>query len=189
VQVINEINATTKRFTVLDIAPDVTGAVVERPVRDNQPVKKGDLLMQIDPSYYQIAVEPAQAAVAARNPELRMRRDDAQRRANMDNLVVSKENCDNATLSATSAEAQYQQAQAEPDAAKLNLAHAGGVAGGRVCDQSKCVPRRLCDCGRQRSWRSSIATRSGYMGIWVFRGNQAAARQDWRQGRDAPEEW
>jgi RND family efflux transporter MFP subunit len=110
------------RAEVVEIAPDVSGAVVELPVRDNQSVKKGDLLMQIDPSHYQIAVEQAQATVAARKAELQMRRDDAQRRADMDSLVVSKENRDNATLSASTAEAQYQQAQAELDAAKLNLA-------------------------------------------------------------------
>jgi RND family efflux transporter MFP subunit len=110
------------RAEVVDIAPDVSGAVVELPERDNQSVKKGDLLMQIDPSHYQIAVEQAQATVAARKAELQMRRDDAQRRADMDSLVVSKENRDNATLSASTAEAQYQQAQAELDAAKLNLA-------------------------------------------------------------------
>jgi RND family efflux transporter MFP subunit len=84
-------------------------------------VHKGDLLMQIDPSHYQIAVEQAQAAVAARKAELQMRRDDAQRRADMDSLVVSKENRENATHTASAAEAQYQQALAALDAAKLNL--------------------------------------------------------------------
>ncbi|QYD67628.1 HlyD family secretion protein [Paraburkholderia edwinii] len=109
------------RAEVINIAPDVSGAVVELPVRDNQFVKKGDLLMQIDPSHYQIAVEQAQAAVAARKAELQMRRDDAKRRADMDSLVVSKESRENATHTANSAEAQYQQAIAALDAAKLNL--------------------------------------------------------------------
>ena len=109
------------RAEVVNIAPDVSGAVVELPVRDNQFVHKGDLLMQIDPSHYQIAVEQAQAAVSARKAELQMRRDDAQRRADMDSLVVSKENRENATHTASAAEAQYQQALAALDAAKLNL--------------------------------------------------------------------
>ncbi|WP_343657487.1 HlyD family secretion protein [Paraburkholderia caribensis] len=109
------------RAEVVNIAPDVSGAVVELPVRDNQFVHKGDLLMQIDPSHYLIAVEQAQAAVAARKAELQMRRDDAQRRADMDSLVVSKENRENATHTASAAEAQYQQALAALDAAKLNL--------------------------------------------------------------------
>jgi RND family efflux transporter MFP subunit len=109
------------RAEVVNIAPDVSGAVVELRVRDNQFVHKGDLLMQIDPSHYQIAVEQAQAAVAARKAELQMRRDDAQRRADMDSLVVSKESRENATHTASAAEAQYQQALAALDAAKLNL--------------------------------------------------------------------
>ena len=79
------------RADVINMAPDVSGAVVTMPVHDNQFVKKGDLLMEIDPSHYQIAVEQAQAHVAARKAELQMRRDDAQRRADMDSQVVSKE--------------------------------------------------------------------------------------------------
>jgi RND family efflux transporter MFP subunit len=116
------------RADVINIAPDVSGAVVELPVHDNQLVKKGDLLMQIDPSHYQIAVEQAQAAVAARKAELQMRRDDAQRRADMDSLVVSKESRENATHTASAAEAQYQQALAALDAAKLNLERTRVVA-------------------------------------------------------------
>jgi RND family efflux transporter MFP subunit len=109
------------RAEIVNIAPDVSGAVVELPVKDNQFVKKGDLLMQIDPSHYEIAVEEAQAAVAARKAELVMRRDDAQRRADMDALVVSKESRENATHTASAAEAGYQQALAALDAAKLNV--------------------------------------------------------------------
>jgi RND family efflux transporter MFP subunit len=109
------------RAEIVNVAPDVSGAVVDLPVKDNQLVKKGDLLMQIDPSHYQIAVEQAQAAVAARKAELTMKRDDAQRRADMDALVVSKESRENATHTASAAEAAYQQALAALDAAKLNL--------------------------------------------------------------------
>lgn len=110
------------RAEVVNIAPDVSGAVVELPVRDNQVVKKGDLLMQIDPSHYQIAVEQAQAAVAARKADLQMRLDDAKRRADMDSQVVSAENRENASHAASAAQAQYQEALAQLDAAKLNLA-------------------------------------------------------------------
>ncbi|MFD1556611.1 efflux RND transporter periplasmic adaptor subunit [Paraburkholderia silviterrae] len=109
------------RAEVVNIAPDVSGAVVELPVHDNQFVHKGDLLMQIDPSHYQIAVEQAQAAVAARKAELTMRQDDARRRADLDSQVVSQESRENASHTANSAQAQYEQAQAALDAAKLNL--------------------------------------------------------------------
>ncbi|WP_027793409.1 efflux RND transporter periplasmic adaptor subunit [Paraburkholderia acidipaludis] len=109
------------RADVVNIAPDVSGAVVELPVHDNEFVHKGDLLMQIDPSHYQIAVEQAQAAVAARRAELTMRQDDAKRRADVDSLVVSQESRENASHAANSAQAQYEEATAALDAAKLNL--------------------------------------------------------------------
>jgi RND family efflux transporter MFP subunit len=110
------------RADVINVAPDVSGAVVTMPVVDNQFVHKGDLLMEIDPSHYTIAVEQARATVAARNADLRMRRDDAARRADLDNEVVSKESRDNATQVASGAAANLQQAQAALDAAELNLA-------------------------------------------------------------------
>ncbi|MWA33744.1 efflux RND transporter periplasmic adaptor subunit [Burkholderia pseudomallei] len=116
------------RAEIVDVAPDVSGAVVELPVRDNQFVKQGDLVMQIDPSHFRIAVEQAQAAVAARRAELQMRRADAARRADLDALVVSKESRENSAQTASSAEAQYQQALAALDAAKLNLERTRVVA-------------------------------------------------------------
>jgi RND family efflux transporter MFP subunit len=109
------------RADVVNVAPDVSGAVVQMPVHDNQLVKKGDLLMEIDPSHYRIAVEQAEANVAARAAELRMRRADAARRADMDSQVVSKEQRENSMQTASTAAAQLQQAQAALDAAKLNL--------------------------------------------------------------------
>jgi RND family efflux transporter MFP subunit len=109
------------RAEIVNVAPDVSGAVVALPVADNQFVKKGDVLMQIDPSHYQVAVEQAEAAVAARKAELEMRRADAARRADLDAQVVSKESRENAAQTASSAEAQYRQALAALDAAKLNL--------------------------------------------------------------------
>ena len=110
------------RAEIVNVAPDVSGAVVDLPIADNGFVRKGQVLMRIDPSHYQVAVEQAEAAVAARRAEWQMRRADAQRRADMDSLVVSKESRENAAQSAATAEAQYRQALAALDAAKLNLA-------------------------------------------------------------------
>ncbi|WP_277962915.1 HlyD family secretion protein [Pseudomonas sp. RIT-To-2] len=109
------------RADIINVAPDVTGYVVAVPVRDNQLVKKGDVLLQIDPEHYQIAVKQAQALVASRKATWEMRKVNASRRADMDNLVVSKESREDAGNIASSAEADYQQALAALDAAQLNL--------------------------------------------------------------------
>src|SRR5262249_16114042 len=53
----------TVRVYAVTMAPEVAGRIVELPVADNQFVAKGELLMVIDPTNYQIAVELAQAAV------------------------------------------------------------------------------------------------------------------------------
>ncbi len=116
------------RADIINVAPDVTGYVVAVPVRDNQLVKKGDVLLQIDPEHYQIAVKQAQALVASRKATWEMRQVNAKRRADMDNLVVSKESREDAGNVASSAEADYQQALAALDAAQLNLARTKVVA-------------------------------------------------------------
>ena len=53
----------TVRVYVVTMAPEVAGQIVELPVKDNQFVHKGDLLMVIDPTNYKIAVSLAEAAV------------------------------------------------------------------------------------------------------------------------------
>jgi RND family efflux transporter MFP subunit len=109
------------RADVVNIAPDVAGQVVDLPVRDNQLVHKGDLLMQIDPAHYQLALQQAEASVAARKADLDMRRAQARRRADLDSLVVSRENREDAGSQVAGAEAQYQVAVAQRDSARLNL--------------------------------------------------------------------
>ena len=67
----------TVRAYVVTMAPEVAGRIVELPVVDNQFVRKGDLLMVIDPTDYRIAVSRAEAAVKqaeanAQNAEIRV---------------------------------------------------------------------------------------------------------------------
>jgi len=109
------------RADIINVAADVPGYVVDVPVKDNQLVKKGDVLMRIDPEHYEVAVRQAEALVASRKATWEMRKVNASRRADMDNLVISKENRDDASNIANSALADYQQAQAQLAAAQLDL--------------------------------------------------------------------
>src|ERR1700737_372940 len=51
----------TVRAYVVTMAPEVAGRIVELPVADNQFVHKGDLLFEIDPADFRIALDQAQA--------------------------------------------------------------------------------------------------------------------------------
>lgn len=54
----------TVRANYVGIAAEVGGRIVEIHVRDEQAVEKGDLLVRIDPSSYEIALARAQATLA-----------------------------------------------------------------------------------------------------------------------------
>ncbi|MBB3104097.1 HlyD family secretion protein [Azomonas macrocytogenes] len=110
------------RADVVNIAPDVSGLVVEMLVRDNQQVKKGDLLMRVDPDHYHLAVKQAEAEVAQQKSVMVMREDDARRRLDMDELVVSREARENSRHAVAEAQAAYRMALAKLDATRLNLA-------------------------------------------------------------------
>src|ERR1700727_2457334 len=47
------------RANYIEIAPEVSGRLVELPVKDNAFVKKGDLLFEIDPRPYEYALKQA----------------------------------------------------------------------------------------------------------------------------------
>jgi multidrug resistance efflux pump len=53
----------TVRAYVVTMAPEVAGHIVEMPVVDNKHVRKGDLLMVIDPTNYEIGVAQAEGVV------------------------------------------------------------------------------------------------------------------------------
>jgi len=55
-------NATVRAY-IVTIAPEVSGRIVELHVVDNKYVRKGDLLLVIDPTNYRIAVSQSEAAV------------------------------------------------------------------------------------------------------------------------------
>ncbi len=109
------------RADVVNIAPDVAGLVTDVVVRDNQYVRRGDVLFVIDKDHYEHALAQALALVAQRKALLEMKRGQASRRAALDDQVISRENREDTDLTAISAKAEYQAALAQLDQAKLNL--------------------------------------------------------------------
>jgi multidrug efflux system membrane fusion protein len=60
----------TVRANVVGIVPRVRGLIVKLHVQDNQAVKEGDLLFEIDPEDYELAIEKAKAALASLDQQI-----------------------------------------------------------------------------------------------------------------------
>src|SRR6266478_4005091 len=111
----------TVRSYVVTMAPEVAGRIVELPVADNQFVHKGDLLMRIDPTNYKIAVSLAEAAVRQAQANAQNVERQAQRRQRLTDLAETVEDRQTYESNAEVARAQYQQAVANLDQARVNL--------------------------------------------------------------------
>jgi len=110
------------RANVVNVAPDVSGAVVDIRVKDNQEVRIGDVLFTIDPARYQLALAEAEAALAGAKSLADQRQDELQRRERLTSVAISEEALTQARSAAQSAQAAYRQAEAALGTAKLNLA-------------------------------------------------------------------
>jgi len=111
----------TVRAYVVTMAPQVAGQIVQLPVADNQFVHKGDLLMVIDPTNYKIAVSLAEAAVQQAQVTAQNVEREAQRRQELTSLAVTVEEKQTFASNAVAAQAQYQQAVANLNQARVNL--------------------------------------------------------------------
>ena len=109
-----------RAYTVA-IAPEVSGRVVELPVKDNQFVRKGDVLMVIDPVDYALAVSMAQAQLSQARADLDNRRNQAERRRLLTTLSTSVEEKQGFAASAAVAEASFQHALSGLAKARVNL--------------------------------------------------------------------
>src|ERR1700749_883252 len=68
-------DAPYRQADLVHMAPDVSGRIVELDVRDNQAVRKGDVLFRIDPEPYRMRVDQARAAVRGLEAKLALTAD------------------------------------------------------------------------------------------------------------------
>jgi RND family efflux transporter MFP subunit len=108
------------RAEVVQVAPDVSGLVTRIAVKDNQRVKAGDLLFEIDHERYALALRQAQATAAAMRASLGQYRREANRSQKLAE-VVSREVVEEGLAKVQQGEATLAQAEAAVDVAKLNL--------------------------------------------------------------------
>jgi RND family efflux transporter MFP subunit len=106
------------------IAPRVSGPIINIPVRDNQEVKAGDLLFEIDPAHYKTALDAAKASVANAEANFRQKQQDLDRETDLfQRKVSSKQEFQNAQNAFASAEAQLNAARANLQQSELNLGY------------------------------------------------------------------
>jgi multidrug resistance efflux pump len=113
------------RVDVVTMAPEVAGRIVELPVKDNQFAHKGNLLMVIDPTDYKIAVSLNEAAVQQAQVNALNAEREAKRRQELTTLAVIVEEKQTYASSAVAVQAQYQQAVAKLEQARVNLQRFG----------------------------------------------------------------
>jgi RND family efflux transporter MFP subunit len=106
---------------VVTIAPDVAGFVNDLRVKENQVVRRGDILFVLDQERYKRDLAKADATVEARRAEMLMRQDEASRCAKLTTVAISVEAKENSQHMAASASAAYDQAVADRSTARLNL--------------------------------------------------------------------
>src|SRR5271154_1225038 len=81
----------TVRVQVANVAPQISGKIVELRVADNQFVHKGDVLYVIDPFDFEVAVRIGKATVDQRAADLKVKQAENTRRQHLSNLATTPE--------------------------------------------------------------------------------------------------
>lgn len=109
------------RAEQVDITPQVSGSILTLNVKDNQYVKAGTVLFQIDPTPWRIAVMNAEAKLAKAQSELSRAGHEAARRHGLSANVISAEDLDTANMALKTAQASFDAAKAERQHAQWQL--------------------------------------------------------------------
>jgi membrane fusion protein (multidrug efflux system) len=122
VRLTTELPGRTAVYQMAEIRPQVGGIILKRAYTEGTEVKSGDLLYQIDPATYEVAVARAKAAVAKAKAELEPARLKALRyRDLIRTKAVSQQDHDEVQAALALAEANVAAAQAELGAAQIDL--------------------------------------------------------------------
>ncbi|WP_039058261.1 HlyD family secretion protein [Enterobacter sp. Bisph1] len=116
------------RAEQVNITPQVSGSITQLHVNDNQFVKAGDVLFQIDETPYRIAVLNAEAQLARTQTELAKANNEANRRRHLAKNYISAEDLDTANISVKAAQASVAAAQAQLAQAQWQLTQTRVVA-------------------------------------------------------------
>lgn len=119
-----ELPGRTSAYLVAEIRPQVNGIIQKRSFREGSDVKAGQLLYQIDPAPFQVALDSARAALGkaqANLPSIRSRVE-RYRELLVDN-AVSRQDYDDAVAAVDQAKAEIEYWKTQVEAARINLGY------------------------------------------------------------------
>ena len=140
------------RANIVGIAPRVAGPIINIPVHDNQEVKAGELLFEIDPADYQTALASAKASVANLEANLLQKQQDLDRETDLfKRNVDSKQQFQNSqnAYAAGPGSTQRRPGKSATSQAQSQL-HEGVCTGRWLPNQCQHQSGRLCP-----RWRST----------------------------------
>jgi len=111
---------------VIQVTPRVTGPLIELPIKDNQWVKKGELLFKIDPSDYQAKVDHAMSALASAQATVAEAKDVADRARKAHKRfrgTISEQRLTEVKDAEVAAKAELQASKADLHSARLKLSY------------------------------------------------------------------
>jgi len=128
--------AQTEGASEVEIRPRVGGIILKKMFEEGRPVKAGQVMFQIDPAPYQIALSQAKAQAAGQGARItQTTRESARLKDLLATQSISQREYDNATSDASISQAGMMQAQANIKEAELNLSYTrvtapvSGIAG------------------------------------------------------------
>jgi len=112
------------RANIVGIAPRVSGPIIHVAVHDNQQLRKGDLLFEIDPSDFQAQVDIAAGQLQNDEATLKQQQQNLQRQTQLYRThVTAQQDFQNAQDSLAAVRAQLTSAKATLELAELNLGY------------------------------------------------------------------
>ncbi|ENA0608913.1 HlyD family secretion protein [Enterobacter bugandensis] len=109
------------RAEQVSITPQVSGSITTLLIKDNQFVKKGDVLFHIDETPYRIAILNARAQLAKAESDLAKANNEANRRRHLSQNYISAEDLDTANINVKAMQASVQVAEAALKQAQWEL--------------------------------------------------------------------
>jgi membrane fusion protein (multidrug efflux system) len=124
VELTTELPGRTSAYLVAEIRPQVNGIVKERLFKEGSDVKAGQMLYQIDPAPFQVALDSARASLGkaqANLPSIRLRAD--RYRELVADKGVSRQDYDDAKANVDQAQAEIAYWKSAVEAARINLGY------------------------------------------------------------------